>query len=174
MTYLEFLFIVDAGLGDLDADELKDLASTISIMTGCESESGSGVRKEEEEDNDIPDDDGTCELCERLIRRTFHHLIPKETHSRYLKKKTLPDNIKLIANEIGVDPSVNRVWMNTYGAMICRTCHSAVHKSATNDELAEKYNTVELLLENPKIYAFAKYNSKQPARNRCGKGHRDP
>jgi hypothetical protein len=137
-------------------------------MTGYAGESGEA----EDEVKDVADDDGTCELCERDVRRTFHHLIPKETHSKYLKKKTLPENIKAIAMGIGVEPSMGRVWLNTYGTMICGPCHSAVHNAASNEDLAENYNTVELLLEHPKILAFAKYNSKQPVRNRCTKGHR--
>ena len=140
-------------------------------MTGCEDEL---LKEEANGDKDVPDDDGTCELCERDVRRTFHHLIPKETHNRYLKKKTLPENITAIANEIGIDASMSRVWLNTYGTMICSSCHSAVHRAASNEELAEKYNTVELLLEHPQVYAFAKYNSKQPVRNRCDRGHRGP
>ena len=168
---IDFYSVLDAGLGDLDEEELHSLASTISLMTGCDDEL---LKEEANGDKDVPDDDGTCELCERDVRRTFHHLIPKETHNRYLKKKTLPENITAIANEIGIDASMSRVWLNTYGTMICSSCHSAVHRAASNEELAEKYNTVELLLEHPQVYAFAKYNSKQPVRNRCDRGHRGP
>jgi hypothetical protein len=150
--------LLDAGLGDLDEDDLNSLASTISLMTGSDD------KEVEPVENDVADDDGTCELCERYIRRTFHHLIPKETHNRYLKKKTLPANIKAVAVDIGVDPNMNRAWLNTYGTMICGSCHRAVHKSASNDDLAENFNTVELLLQHPKIYAFVKYNSKQPVK----------
>lgn len=153
----------------MDSDDLQVLASTISLMTGYE-----GGTSGAEEGADVPDDDGTCEMCERQVRRTFHHLIPKETHNRFLKRKTLPDNIKTIAAAIGVDSSVSRVWLNTYGVMICGPCHRAVHKSASNEDLAEHNNTLELLLQHPNIYAFAKYNSKQPVRTRCAKGHKGP
>ena len=149
----------DAGLAEIDEEDLQELATTISLMTRGDKgqdENESGV-------NDL-DDDGTCELCERYIRRTFHHLIPKETHNRYLKKKKLPANIKAVAKEIGVDPSMSRAWLNTYGTMICGACHRAVHNAVTNEDLAENYNTVDLLLEHDKIFAFVKYNSKQPVR----------
>jgi len=156
--------LLDAGLGDLDSDDLQILAQTISLMTGgCDDE------KNSTQSTDVEDDDGTCELCERDVRRTFHHLIPRETHSKYLKKKTLPDNLKEIATDIGIDSSMSKVWLNMYGVMICRPCHSAVHLAAPNDVLAEQYNTLDLLLSNPQIYAFAKYNSKQPVRGRCMK-----
>ena len=150
----------DAGLAEIDEEDLQELATTISLMTRgdkVQDENESGV-------NDLDDDDGTCELCERFIRRTFHHLIPKETHNRYLKKKKLPANIKAVAKEIGVDPSMSRAWLNTYGTMICGACHRAVHNAVTNEDLAENYNTVDLLLEHDKIFAFVKYNSKQPVR----------
>lgn len=137
-------------MGDIDEDDMMEIAATIVILTG-------GTESADEKENDINDDDGTCEMCERDIRRTFHHLIPKETHGKYLKKKQLPENV------VG---DVNRVWLNTYGIMVCRTCHSAIHNAAPNDELAEKYNTLERLLTHPKIFAFAKYNSKQPVRMR--------
>lgn len=173
MTCIQF---TDAGLGGLETEDLQILSGTISLMTGSEGDGDGGRRGQEdtedtEEEVNVPDDDGTCELCERDVRRTFHHLIPKETHSKYLKKKTLPGNIKDIATNLGIEPSMSRVWLNTYGTMICGKCHSAVHNAASNDDLAENYNTVELLLEHPKILAFAKYNSKQPVRNsRCHKG----
>lgn len=160
---------IDAGLGDIEEEEFYLLAETISVMTGSDVDRPHGAM---ENTGDIVDDDGTCELCERDARRTFHHLIPKETHSKYLKKKTLPDNIKAVATDIGIDPSMSRVWLNTYGTMICGPCHRAVHNAASNEDLAEKYNTVDLLLEHPKIFAFAEYNSKQPVRYRCAKSPR--
>ena len=141
---------------------MTDLSKTICVVTGNSNfENESNV-----DDNMNDDDDGTCELCEREIRRTFHHLIPKSTHSKYLKKKTLPENLKMVAKSIGVEACVSKAWFNSYGAMVCRACHSALHLAASNSELAENYNTVSLLLENPKIYSFVKYNSKQPVRQR--------
>jgi hypothetical protein len=173
MEYVDSFFTLcltlDAGLGDLDSEDLNILSRTISLMTG----GGESLDYDNNNDNnetiekeDVEDDDGTCELCEREVRRTFHHLIPKETHSKYLKKQTLPQNLKLVALDIGVDSSMSKVWLNMYGIMVCRPCHSAIHLAASNDDLAEHYNTLDLLLGHSQIYAFAKYNSKQPVRTR--------
>jgi hypothetical protein len=62
---------LDAEL-DLDADALADLAATVELLTGGGEES-EGAESEERQV-----DDGTCDLCERLVKRTFHHLVPKE------------------------------------------------------------------------------------------------
>ncbi|KAF2501633.1 hypothetical protein BU16DRAFT_500870 [Lophium mytilinum] len=69
-----------------------------------------------------------CELCERdWIPTTYHHLIPKSTHARVLKRGWHR------AEELG------RV------AWLCRACHSFVHRCAGNEELAREWYTVELL-----------------------------
>eukprot|EP00397_Hematodinium_sp_SG-2012_P058057 GEMP01073147.1.p1 GENE.GEMP01073147.1~~GEMP01073147.1.p1 ORF type:complete len:214 (+),score=70.40 GEMP01073147.1:176-817(+) len=46
------------------------------------------VVDDEEDDMGI----GECDMCERTMNLTFHHLIPKETHRRYLKRHRLPAN----------------------------------------------------------------------------------
>lgn len=51
------------------------------------------VLGDEDEDEDMGV--GECELCQRTMKMSFHHLIPKETHKRYLKKKKLPPNFTL-------------------------------------------------------------------------------
>eukprot|EP00602_Paraphysomonas_sp_CaronLab_P008148 CAMPEP_0185018668 /NCGR_PEP_ID=MMETSP1103-20130426/1324_1 /TAXON_ID=36769 /ORGANISM="Paraphysomonas bandaiensis, Strain Caron Lab Isolate" /LENGTH=211 /DNA_ID=CAMNT_0027548561 /DNA_START=82 /DNA_END=717 /DNA_ORIENTATION=- len=152
--------LLDAGLGDLDEETLHDIASTVEVVTG----GGTGDVGSNGDEMDADIDDGTCEMCERYLRRTFHHLIPKETHNKYLKKKQLPANIP--CNGEDAVAKVSRLWLNTYGIMICSTCHSAIHRAVPNDILAEEYNSLDLLLTHPKIYAFAKYNSKQPVRQK--------
>merc|ERR1739848_568214 len=46
---------------------------------------------------------------------------------------------------------------------ICRQCHSMVHRTHTNMELAMNYNTVEKLLQDEQISKFCKWASKQKA-----------
>lgn len=96
---------------------------------------------EEEEE----EEDGCCKICERNMRLTRHHLIPRETHKRYLKQG-----------------KYTKEQLNQTAA-ICRMCHSAIHRFFTNVELGEHYNTVELLLEQDKIVRHAKW----AARFRC-------
>lgn len=141
-------FLQDANI-DLDEEDLEKVAGLIELLTG------GGEETATTEEDDFVVDDGSCEMCERVMRRTFHHLIPKEVHHRYMKKQKLPQNL------VGSKVQCTTVGLNTYGTLICRQCHSAIHRTESNDVLAEKYNTVDLLLSHPQIYAFAKWNSKQ-------------
>ncbi|KAI0782773.1 hypothetical protein C8Q75DRAFT_786777 [Abortiporus biennis] len=84
-----------------------------------------------------------CEICEREVPLTYHHLIPRETHAKVLKKKWHPESM------------INSV------AWLCRPCHSAVHHVASNEDLARYLYTVELLLEREDIQRWRRYASKQ-------------
>ena len=91
------------------------------------------------------EEDGCCKICDRDMRLTRHHLIPRETHKRYLKQG-----------------KYTKEQLNQTAA-ICRMCHNAIHRFYTNMELAEHYNTVELLLQQDKIVRHAQW----AARFRC-------
>jgi len=84
-----------------------------------------------------------CEICEREVPLTYHHLIPREVHAKVLKKKWHPESM------------LNSV------AWLCRPCHSAVHHVASNEELARSLYTVELLLEREEIQRWRRYAAKQ-------------
>ena len=67
-----------------------------------------------------------CELCSRThLPLTYHHLIPKSTHARCLKRGWHREE------------DLNRV------AWLCRACHSFVHRMAGNEELAREWFTME-------------------------------
>ena len=69
-----------------------------------------------------------CELCERdWIPLTYHHLIPRSTHPRVLKRGWHPEA-----------DLQNVAWL-------CRACHSFVHRTIGNEELAREWFTVERL-----------------------------
>jgi hypothetical protein len=71
-----------------------------------------------------------CELCERdWVPLTYHHLIPKSTHERVLKRGW------------HTEEKLNSV------AWICRACHSFVHRLASNEGLARWFYTVDLIME---------------------------
>ncbi|KAF9003086.1 hypothetical protein BDQ17DRAFT_516585 [Cyathus striatus] len=84
-----------------------------------------------------------CEICEREVPLTYHHLIPKSTHAKVLKKKWHPESM------------LNSV------AWLCRPCHTAVHQVARTEDLARNYYTVGLLLEREDIQKWRKYAAKQ-------------
>ncbi|KAL1696805.1 hypothetical protein GGG16DRAFT_42023 [Schizophyllum commune] len=84
-----------------------------------------------------------CEMCERRVPLTYHHLVPRSTHAKALKKRWHPESM------------LNSV------AWLCRPCHTAVHHAASNEDLAQKYYTIDLLMEREDLQRWARYASKQ-------------
>jgi hypothetical protein len=76
---------------------------------------------------DADDEVSTCGLCDRQMPLTYHHLIPKEEAHRYRDK--------LSREEL------------TRGVQVCRPCHSAIHRTYTNAQLAAQHRTIESLLD---------------------------
>lgn len=95
--------------------------------------------------------EGDCEMCGRHLLLTFHHLIPKDTHPTYLKKR-LP---------AGIEGEPTRSFLNTYGTMVCRQCHSYIHSLASNEVLAKEYNTLTKILEHPRVQRWVEWAGKQ-------------
>jgi hypothetical protein len=85
---------------------------------------------------------GQCLICERHTRLTRHHVFPRETHSKLVKRGY---DSKLLNTTIG----------------ICRMCHNAVHRFFTNDELSESFYSVDLLLSDSRFLKYAKWASTQ-------------
>ncbi|KAF8179922.1 hypothetical protein K438DRAFT_1603153 [Mycena galopus ATCC 62051] len=84
-----------------------------------------------------------CEICEREVPLTYHHLIPRAMHVKAVKKKWHPASM------------LNSV------AWLCRPCHTVVHQVARTEELAQHYYSVDLLLQREDIRRWGKYASKQ-------------
>lgn len=89
---------------------------------------------------------GVCEMCERETVLTFHHLIPRTLHKRkwYQKRYTSEE-----LNQ-GID--------------ICYSCHEAVHDFITEKDLGKHYNTLDLLMKHPKVDKFVEWISKRDGR----------
>ena len=87
-------------------------------------------------------EDGCCLVCERKVRLTRHHLYPREVHRTLLKKGY--DNADLLKT---ID--------------VCRLCHNTIHRFHTNDELARSFYSLELLMEDPAFFKYAKWASAQ-------------
>lgn len=104
----------------------------------------------------------SCELCARNITLTFHHLIPKETHARYLTRGSLPEGVAEAAIANGLEPEpLTREFLHRYGVSLCRYCHTTVHRLAPNAVLAERFNTLEKLHENEQISKFVAFAARQ-------------
>jgi len=134
---------------------------------------------------DMVVEEGECEVCRRSIFLTFHHLIPKQTHNRWLRRRQLPEgvkgyesgsrkrlpssavkstsdtkkstqnkkstdkNSKSKSSSCKEDNMCNRQFLNTYGIMVCRSCHAQIHHMASNMELAKCCNTLDRVLNAP-------------------------
>lgn len=85
---------------------------------------------------------GLCMVCERHMKLTRHHVFPRETHKKLVKK--------------GYDNSKINLTIP-----ICRMCHSTIHRFFTNDQLSESYYTVDLLLADEKFYKYARWAALQ-------------
>jgi hypothetical protein len=96
------------------------------------------------EDSEGGDDDedagsGSCELCSRdSVRLTRHHLRPRQLHARLLAQGVGRETLNLTTN-------------------LCRSCHSMVHRSESNMDLALKFNTIEALRAHPVLARWAVY-----------------
>eukprot|EP00581_Thalassiosira_minuscula_P016622 CAMPEP_0183723048 /NCGR_PEP_ID=MMETSP0737-20130205/14785_1 /TAXON_ID=385413 /ORGANISM="Thalassiosira miniscula, Strain CCMP1093" /LENGTH=292 /DNA_ID=CAMNT_0025953299 /DNA_START=403 /DNA_END=1281 /DNA_ORIENTATION=+ len=179
---------------DLDwiTDRIDDGGSDSSV-----SERGEEDDAISDEYGEIDDDDGDfigegeCELCERSIKLTRHHLIPKSTWPRMKKRlwdaasvieslhsvsaNETPDQkveemkhvleCKLGTSDLSYLPTnfthdTVRAHLSQV-CLLCRMCHSAVHRVHTEWELAMEYNTMERLLECEEVMKFGRWANKQ-------------
>ena len=91
----------------------------------------------------------TCELCARQRPITFHHLIPRTTHSNKWFKKNF-----------------TREQMQT-GLDLCSDCHSAIHRFIPSvKELGRSYNTKAALLEHEDLAGFVTWVAKREGKTR--------
>ncbi|KAL6714030.1 hypothetical protein ACLMJK_008524 [Lecanora helva] len=73
----------------------------------------------------------SCEICLRPsthVPLTYHHLIPRSTHAKCLKR------------------GWHQEWELDAVAWLCRACHGFVHRVAGNEELAREFWSVERLV----------------------------
>lgn len=84
-----------------------------------------------------------CEICGRdWINLSYHHLIPRFVHAKAVKRGWhRPDELQNVA------------WL-------CGACHARVHAFAGHEELARRYYTVELLMAQPEMVAWAEWVGK--------------
>ena len=87
--------------------------------------------------------DSTCALCESPYRLTFHHLIPKTCHSN-----------KWFRKHFGVAD------MRERGVVLCRKCHSFIHKKFSEKYLGRELNTLDKLQQNEQVAKYVKWAKK--------------
>ena len=204
--------VADSFLGYFDDDllEIDIKAAVRAVAIECwgyeshiisyaeEIELNNSDDKDNDQDKEIlsqsdSDDDGEmlregeCELCERTIKLTRHHLIPKSTWPRMKKKlwqvaseiesyhcetdvqklSILKDKIQKttgIRNPAELPTAISHATIRNYLSQvcsICRPCHSTVHRIHDEWELATEFHTIDQLLECTEIRKFAMWANKQ-------------
>ncbi|CAB9497288.1 expressed unknown protein [Seminavis robusta] len=145
---------------------------------------GEDAREAENDDDDDGEyiGEGECELCERFIRLTHHHLIPRSTWPRILPRLTNAAEA-LSRNDVNragliLGPGLLHLLEpltradSDRGAIkdllkrtcrICGACHGHIHRTHDNMTLATDFSSTENLLSSPKIYDFSKWANKQKA-----------
>jgi hypothetical protein len=169
---------------DLSEDQTKELASRLKqalvdpdFEEDEEDEPTSGPSVDENEEDGMMLFDGECELCDRYIQLTKHHLIPKSTWPRLQvrllhaaeanEKGDMERALSLLGP--GLEPLLHTLTTDKTSIRgilrqtcdICRPCHTAVHKAHANMDLALLYSSVDKLLEHEQISRFCKWANKQ-------------
>ena len=88
---------------------------------------------------------GCCELCERRMPLTRHHLIPRSQHGALRARGVTQAHL---ARTLAC----------------CRQCHNAVHAAADEATLGASYDSREALLRHPAIARFVAWAAKQRGR----------
>ena len=86
----------------------------------------------------------SCQLCERDLDLTKHHLIPKTYHNNTWFKKRF-----------------SKEDMHSRIINICPDCHKFIHGHYKERELGREYNTLEKLQNQEKIIKFVNWVKKR-------------
>mmetsp|Transcript_31811 Transcript_31811/g.46880 ORF Transcript_31811/g.46880 Transcript_31811/m.46880 type:complete len:296 (+) Transcript_31811:88-975(+) len=126
-------------------------------------------------DDDVNSDEeecvgeGDCELCERTMPLTKHHLIPKSTWPA-MKRRILNaegsknESILLECFQPHLPEDLTSASVRVFlvrTCSICRPCHSMIHRIHDNKVLAENFNTVDKLLTDEDVVKFCRWANKQ-------------
>ena len=84
-----------------------------------------------------------CELCQRQVPLTFHHLIPRKVHRRPRFKKNYSKQ------ELA------------RGIRICPLCHRGIHSLYDEMALACRFFSIDLIRQDPAISRHIAWASKQ-------------
>lgn len=88
-----------------------------------------------------------CVLCARTgVALTRHHLIPQARHNKARTKRHF-----------------SRESMKSDIAMLCRPCHSQIHRLFDNHELSSYYHTTARLKSHSEVQKFVQWIKKKPA-----------
>lgn len=86
-----------------------------------------------------------CVMCRRSTPLTRHHLVPRTLHNRKRIRR------RFSRNEL----HGNILW-------VCRACHSKIHSTFSEMELAEHYHSLERLMNSEEIRRFVDWLTDKP------------
>ncbi|KAG2454065.1 hypothetical protein HYH02_001106 [Chlamydomonas schloesseri] len=150
--YSRFASLIVEQLPEVEEGEVRDFAVSLSARLAAAVEELAAEQRRQAGGGDSDDEDGPiggCAMCGRQMPLTFHHLIPRDVHSKYKKRADLRSQQDL-----------NR------GIDICRPCHSAIHRTYDNKTLAASYSTLEALLQSEPLQKFIRWAQKQKVTTR--------
>mmetsp|Transcript_18619 Transcript_18619/g.22811 ORF Transcript_18619/g.22811 Transcript_18619/m.22811 type:complete len:272 (-) Transcript_18619:33-848(-) len=187
--------IRDLGLGDdihndgFDDNDI-DKGNISQEIEFANENNSSDEESTQSDDEEISIQEGECELCERDVKVTRHHLIPRSTWPRIKPRFVqaspyfMSGDMEMVENilSIGTIPSTIsahhlssrsqiKLFLGSYTCDLCKLCHSTVHRRYDNMTLAESKNSLEKLLEDEHIVKFAKWANKQKSGKRANRRH---
>jgi len=94
----------------------------------------------------LPDKPKACELCRREMEAlTKHHAIPRTMHSN-----------KRVRKRFTKEQCITQVlWL-------CRPCHSHIHRTLSEKQMADDFHSIESLLSLEKISEFVEWIKSKP------------
>jgi hypothetical protein len=141
-----------------------DKDSETAFPSNLSDKEGDGTYDNDDDDDDVMIGPGECALCERYMKLTRHHLVPKSSWNRVErlilsgKSDDFLGHIEFASSKPTIREIRNELSFQTVD--VCRPCHNQIHQ-IDNMELALHYNTIEKLLRVEMIYKFAKFANKQ-------------
>lgn len=131
----------------IDFDCCSELKETEDLCESIIEELQKPLQTQETEQPDPYDPqmkhpDGVCLICEREMPLTKHHLIPRTLHKKLYKRGYTERQLQA-------------------GIMICRPCHSAIHRFIDEETMGMEYYTLEKLLSHEKVKTWIPYAKKQ-------------
>ncbi|WP_317933174.1 hypothetical protein [Halioxenophilus sp. WMMB6] len=91
----------------------------------------------------MPAAEQQCALCGSRTLLTFHHLIPRTLH----RNKWFRKNFELTD-------------MRERGIVVCRRCHSFIHRQFDEKQLGREFNTLAKLLANEAVVRHSQWSKK--------------
>lgn len=150
-------------VGQRQREIKSDDSSVSSSETDMDEEGLSHGNDEDDEEECIGP--GECVLCERYMKLSKHHLIPKATWNKLEYKIGSMESLSHMAEELERTSASYKQTLNAYTINVCGPCHRHIHKTHDHWTLATTYNTLDRLLDDPAIYKFAQWANRQRSGN---------